>query len=140
VKVLIGIGNSYRGDDAAGLRVAEAVGGIALESPDAARILAAYEGATELVVVDAVESGAAPGSIHRLDASHRPLPASLFTSDSHHFGLAQAIELGRALGRLPDSVKVFGIEGRSFGFEEGISQEVGVAIDVLTRELGSADG
>lgn len=140
MKVLIGIGNSFRGDDAAGLKVAEAVGGIALESPDAAEILAAWEGATELVVVDAVLSGAAPGFVHRLDASHRPLPSDLFSSDSHHFGLAQAIELGRALGRLPASVKVYGIEGRDFHYEQGISQEVSVAIGVLTKELGAADG
>lgn len=140
MKVLIGIGNSFRGDDAAGLKVAEACGGIALESPDAAEILATWEGAAELIVVDAVESGAAPGFIHRIDASARPLPAELFTTDSHHFGLAQAIELGRALGRLPARVLVYGIEGRSFGYEEAISEEVRVAIGVLVKELGERNG
>lgn len=139
-RVLIGIGNSFRGDDAAGIRVAEATGGIAMESPDAAEIMAAWEGATELVVVDAVQSGAAAGHIHRIDASHRPLPADLFTSNSHHFGLAQAIELGRALGRLPASVMVYGIEGQSFEYGEEISDEVRVAIDVLTKEVGVRNG
>jgi len=139
-RVLIGIGNSMRGDDAAGILVAEAVGGIAMESPDAAEILAAWEGAEDLVVVDAVQSGSAPGHIHRIDASHRPLPADLFTSNSHHFGLAQAIELGRALGRLPASVMVYGIEGRSFEYGEAVSDEVRVAIDVLTKEVGVRNG
>lgn len=137
MKVLIGIGNSMRGDDAAGIRVAEATGGIAMESPDAAKLLSAWEGATELVVVDAVESGAQPGFIHRLDATHKPLPADLFASDSHHFGLAQAIELGRALGRLPLSVKVYGIEGRSFGFQQTMSQQVQSAVAALASELGT---
>ncbi|MBL8174907.1 MAG: hydrogenase maturation protease, partial [Bryobacterales bacterium] len=94
MKLLLGIGNSMRGDDAAGILLAEALGGIAMESPDAAEILAAWEGAEDLVLVDAVKSGAAPGTIYRIDASHQPLPADLFTSNSHHFGLAQAIELG----------------------------------------------
>lgn len=139
-RVLIGIGNSFRGDDAAGIRVAEATGGIAMESPDAAEILAAWEGAEDLVVVDAVQSGAAAGHIHRIDASHRPLPADLFTSNSHHFGLAQAIELGRALGRLPASVTVYGIEGESFEYGEEVSEAVRVAIDVLAKELGVRNG
>lgn len=140
MRVLIGIGNSMRGDDAAGILVAEAAGGIAMESPDATEILAAWEGAEDLVVVDAVQSGSTPGHIHRIDASHRPLPADLFTSNSHHFGLAQAIELGRALGRLPASVMVYGIEGRSYEYGEAVSDEVRVAIDVLTKEVGVRNG
>jgi hydrogenase maturation protease len=137
MRLLLGIGTRFRGDDVAGLRVAEAAGGVAMEAPDAARLLDAWEGVTELVVVDAVRSDAAAGTIHRLDASERPLPAEMFTSDSHNFGLAQAIALGRAMGRLPGRVLVYGIEGKRFGLGDTVSPEVETAIAVLAGELGT---
>lgn len=140
MKMLIGIGNSFRGDDAAGIRVAEAAGGIALESPDAAELLSSWDGAEDLTVVDAVCSGQTPGTIHRLDATDRPLPADLFASDSHHFGLAQAIELARALHRLPKRIQVYGIEARNFEYEQAVSPEVQAAIDVLAKEWRDGHG
>ena len=140
MKMLIGIGNSFRGDDAAGIRVAEAAGGIALESPDAAELLSSWDGAEDLTVVDAVCSGQAPGTIHRLDATDRPLPADLFTSDSHHFGLAQAIELARALHRLPKRIQVYGIEAQNLGYQQAVSPEVQAAIDVLAKEWRDGHG
>lgn len=132
---LLGIGNSFRGDDAAGIQVAQAAGGIPMESPDALELMSAWEGAGEVVLVDAVRSGRPAGTIHRLDASDCPLPADLFACDSHCFGLAQGIELGRALGKLPSRVLVFGIEGKSFVCGEPLSPEVRQAVDTLVWEL-----
>ncbi|MBL8176024.1 MAG: hypothetical protein JNK48_15205, partial [Bryobacterales bacterium] len=79
-------------------------------------------------------------TIYRIDASHQPLPADLFASNSHHFGLPQAIELGRALGRLPARVWVYGIEGAGFGYGQPVSEPVQMAISVLTKELGARNG
>ena len=46
-------------------------------------------------------SGAAPGTTRRLDASRERLPAELFRGSTHALGLAEAVELARALDRLP---------------------------------------
>ncbi len=77
-------------------------------------LVALWEGARTVILIDAVQSGAAPGSIHRLDARSQPFPAGFRGCSTHAFGVAEAIELARALDRLPPRLVVYGIEGRSF--------------------------
>lgn len=120
-RLLIGLGNELRGDDAAGLLVARAAcerehDGIEIVEAGGEPIdlLAAWEAAAATVVADAVRSGAEPGAIHRLDAAAGPLPAPFAAPSTHALGLAEAVELGRALGRLPPRLTVFGIEGATF--------------------------
>lgn len=120
-RVLIGLGNDLRGDDAAGLLVARAAreasrGGVDVVEAGGEPIdlLDAWENAEAAVVVDAVVSGAAPGAIQRIDAAAGPLPAPFAAPSTHALGLAEAVELARALGRLPDRLIVFGIEGSNF--------------------------
>lgn len=71
-----------------------------------------WSGAGQAIVVDAVSSGAEPGAIHRIDPRRQPLPAELFTGSTHALGVAEAVELARALDRLPRRLVVIGIEGR----------------------------
>jgi hydrogenase maturation protease len=134
--LLIGLGNERRGDDAAGLA---AVRRIARERPegveilecesDCAELLDAWRGATRVFVADALASGAAPGSVQRFDAAAAPLPAARFAPSTHAFGLAQAIELARALGELPPALVVYGIEGRSFDAGAPLSPEVEAGVE-----------
>lgn len=78
-------------------------------------------------LVDAVSSGAAPGTVHRIDASARALPAEIFRASTHHLGVPEAIEIARALGRLPARLVVYGIEGASFDAGRGLTPEVAAA-------------
>ena len=73
------------------------------------------------MLADAVASGAAPGAVHRFDAAAAALPASFAGASTHALGLAEAIELGRVLRRLPPRLVVLGIEGAGFatGAEPG---------------------
>jgi hydrogenase maturation protease len=73
-------------------------------------LIDAWDGADSLWLVDAVSSGADAGTIHRLDASEHELPAELFRASTHHVGLAEAVELARALERLPPKTVVYGFE------------------------------
>ena len=73
-----------------------------------------WDAADEAIVLDAVSSGAAAGVIHTIDARRHALPAELFRGSTHLIGLAEAIELGRALDQLPTRLLVVGIEGASF--------------------------
>jgi hydrogenase maturation protease len=90
-------------------------------------LIDSWEGADAVWLVDAVSSGAEPGTVHRLDASEGELPAALFRASTHHFGLAEAVELARAVGRLPRKTIVYGIEGDSFETGETLSPEVEAA-------------
>src|SRR5579859_6692999 len=69
--LIIGIGNEYRGDDAAGVaaarRIREAgLDGVAMieNNGDGAALIEAWKCADNVIVIDAVQSGAPPGAIH----------------------------------------------------------------------------
>ena len=132
--MVIGVGNRWAGDDAAGLAVARRVGGRELEG-DPASLLDAWAGADDVVVVDAAASGAPPGTIRRFDAGAGPLPARSLRSSSHAFGVPDAIELARALGRLPARLEVYAIEGASFAAGAALSGPVERAVDELVAAL-----
>jgi hydrogenase maturation protease len=77
-------------------------------------LLDAWERAALAIVVDATFGGGPAGAVRVLDATEQPLPAGFTGTSTHAFSLAQAIELGRALGRLPERLMVVGIEGERF--------------------------
>lgn len=138
---LVGVGNRWRRDDGAGLAVAallseRAPAGVevVVHEREPIELIEACVGASAVWLIDAVHSGAPPGTLHRFDASERALPAELFSISTHRLGLADALELARALGRLPPSVIVHGIEGARF--EAG--NELSPAVAAATRALATA--
>ena len=132
---VIGLGNEWRGDDGVGLEVARRVRGRVLEGEPLALVVV-VDGEDDVVLVDAVSSDAAPGTIFRFEAGDEPLPTPLFgASSTHALGLADAVELARSLGRLPQRVVVYGIEGESFAFGKGLSAAVAAAADRVTEEV-----
>ena len=102
---------------------------------DVASLLDDWQGAEAAVVIDATLSGSEPGTIRRYEAHDRPLPAAFSRSSTHSFGVAEAVELARALGRLPARVVVFGIEGRDFTPGEGLSPDVDAAVDEVVKQV-----
>lgn len=136
--LIIGIGNPDRGDDAAGILVTRALTGHRTkELPDCTTLIDVWEGERNVVVVDAMRSGRRPGTVGRFDAGETQLPAKSFSS-THSFGLAEAVELGRILNRLPDSLVIYGIElGHvAAGFDVSTTVERAVASIVTILEEG----
>ena len=149
---MIGVGNRWRSDDAAGLEV---VARLRHALPEAVELLEregeptslidAWRGTDVVWVVDAVSSGAPPGTLHRLDAAEHELPADIFRTSTHHFGLAEAVELARAVGALPPRLVVFGIEAARLELGDTLTPEVedavGRAAEAVRGEvLASAAG
>jgi hydrogenase maturation protease len=143
------IGNRWRCDDAAGLEVAARLRGtlppaatLVEHEGEPTALIDAWAGAGVLWLVDAVASGAAAGTVHRLDASNRELPADLFRASTHHVGVAEAVELARALGRLPRQTILFGIEGGSFEIGDELTAPVAHAVvrvaDAIREEVARA--
>jgi hydrogenase maturation protease len=144
--LVIGIGNIFRGDDAAGLiaarrlRELELPGVEVLERDgDVANLEANWQGAARVIVVDAVAATGQGGTIHRFEAHSAPLPRKLFATccSCHAFGLAQQIEVARALGQLPPRLIVYGIEGRDFTLGSRLSPEVAAALPEVVRLLAA---
>lgn len=130
--VAIGVGNRLRADDAAGPAVAarlreRAPGGLVVleRDGDPGALMDAWAGADLALVADAVTSGAPAGEVHRLDATERALPARTFGCSTHAIGLGEAVELARALDRMPRRLVVYGIEGAAW--EAGAEPDPAVA-------------
>ena len=139
--LVIGIGNAWRSDDAAGLVVARRLAALAPALRVAERegepvdLIDTWADQDEVILVDAVESGARPGTIHRIDAAERGLADAPPRGSTHALSVAEAIDLGRVLGRLPRRLLVFGIEGRSFAAGGCLSPDVERAAECLAQEL-----
>ena len=102
---------------------------------DCLGLLDRWAGADTALVIDAARSIHAPGSIAELDAGSTPLPSGLSLRSSHAFGVADAVELARALGVLPPAVVIYAIEGRSFGYGDGLTRAVAAAAEEVTRRI-----
>ena len=98
-------------------------------------LIDAWAGAGALWLVDAVSSGAEPGTVHRVDASHGDLPERFGGGSTHHFGLGETVAMARALGRLPDRVVVFGIEGEQFEVGDELTPRVQSAVVEVVRAV-----
>jgi hydrogenase maturation protease len=139
---VVGFGNRWRRDDAVGLEVAAR---LRAELSDDVEVLEREGEPTGLIsewgpedevwLVDAVSSGAAPGTVHRIDASERELPAAIFRASTHHLGVPEAVEVARALGRFPARLVVYGIEGANFEAGRGLTPEVEGALEQVVAAL-----
>ena len=128
----IGVGNELRGDDGAGLRVADL---LAARGFDAIRcegepiaLLDLWEGADAVFVVDAV-AGAHAGRIWRWQPGAAEMPLELRRHASTHLlGLGDVLQLAERLGRAPRELTVIGIEGDSFELGSAPSPAVEAAV------------
>ena len=151
--LVVGIGAPDAGDDAVGPLVADAVARLGLAGVD----VLAHEDPTDLtllwrgrpgvVVVDAVRSGAAPGTVVVLDLTDAAASGGRQviggSTGTHDFGLASAIALSRALGTLPGRLAVVGVDGVPFAPGDPLSPAVAAALPdavVAVRRLVSGQG
>ncbi len=139
--LIVGVGNAARSDDGAGIAAAAR---LARLLPPGIRVLA-NDGdllslvddlptADLVVIIDATASGERPGTIRRAEVHDRPLPEGHAGCSTHAFGVGEAVEIARALGRLPPRLVVFGIEGRDFGPGDALSPDVETAVDEVVRQ------
>lgn len=141
--LVIGIGNLYRRDDAVGLIVARRLKEKNLDhvevlemSGEGAALIEAWRGAEKVILIDAVRSGAEPGTIFRFEAHRQPIPTEFFHYlSTHAFSVAEAIELARTLNKLPPCLIVYGIEGKNFEAGEGLSREIELAAHEVQKQI-----
>jgi len=134
--VVVCMGNRFRGDDGVGPAVGERVRAqapkgvsVTVFEEEPTRLIDALGDADVALVVDAVSTGAPAGTLHRFDASDTPVPSRELRSSTHGLGIGEALELARALGRLPARTVVFGVEGSDFLARDGLSPAVADAVD-----------
>ncbi len=145
--VVAGLGSEYRHDDGAGPLVAARAVDVAGTGSDIGPmtdpldLLGAWDGADLAIVVDAIRSGAVPGTLCVVDLSGGD---SVDTStrhsgstSTHGIGLTGVLRLARAVGHAPRRVVVVGIEGEDFDQGKGLSPAVEAVVpDAVERVVG----
>jgi hydrogenase maturation protease len=149
--LVLGVGNALLGDDGAGLLVLAELErdaekwGAQVEFLDGGTqglaLLARIAGRRALLVLDAVELGAAPGTVHVLRGwSH----AGERASTAHESNVAELLQASTLLGECPEQVTVIGIEperiGTGIGVSEAVASAVGKAVEAARGELGGPAG
>jgi len=151
--LVLGIGQSLRGDDAAGL---EAVSLWQKQYPDSAapihveltelpglNLLDLLDGMDAAILVDAVHAQAAPGALLRIG----PDELAAFTPETasaHGWGVAETLHLGLSLYPALAKVRItmIGIVGRQFNLGAGLSPEIlaaiGEAANMIENEVQAA--
>jgi hydrogenase maturation protease len=139
--IVIGVGNRDRGDDAAGPIVCDR---LRARSGDTASLrMFVCEGSIldlalhwdhddHVVIVDAMQPGDEPGRIVTVDATVEPLPMPGAVS-THEIDVSAAIELARAIGRMPARLLLIGIEAAQTEWCTPPSAAVEAAIDAVVN-------
>lgn len=153
---VIGVGQSLRGDDAAGLAAVRqwrekfpetaSLPEVRVETNElpGLALLDLIEGAEAAILVDAVQSFALPGTIHRLHQEE--LSAFVSTAKSAHgWGVAETLDMGRLLGKINGtSIRLIGIEAEQMilGMElsKTVQDAIPLACDVIQEEVEALIG
>ncbi len=148
--LVLGIGQSLRGDDAAGLeavqmwqakfpRSADRVKVDTIELPGL-HLIDLIEGMDAAILVDAIQESSPPGTILHIG----PDELAGFSVDSksaHGWGVAETLQLGRSLypSLEKSRITLIGIVGKDFSMGVGLSQEVRAAmtkvVEMIEREI-----
>jgi hydrogenase maturation protease len=136
------IGNPQRGDDGVGAAVAKRLresapaevriiecGGDVLELIDE------WAGCAAVILVDASDPAGNPGRIRRLDLVSSVLSADFAQNSTHAFGLAETVELARALNQLPWRLVAYLVEGERFDFGAPLSRVVAAAVGRVVQAV-----
>ncbi len=142
-KLVIGIGNRFRGDDALGPVVADELEkrGIRVieHSGEPASLIDAWQGYDHVILVDAVFSGEEPGTTHHFDLSCQRLPVNFAKPTTHAVGVAEAVEFARVLNKLPPVIEFYGVEGLGYEHGAGLSAQVDAGMRTLIEKLAIGD-
>jgi len=136
---VVGCGNPYAGDDGAGLeivrRLRENWDGSCelLDRPQAGlELLDCMQGADVILFVDAVSSGAPPGTLHLVPLPSPDLEArGLGALSSHGWGLTEALSLMSALEWQAPRLFLLGVEIETLAPDKPRSEAVEAAIQTV---------
>ncbi|SHE58596.1 hydrogenase maturation protease [Microbulbifer donghaiensis] len=139
---IISLGNRFRGDDGIGPLVLDKLRerfGRALDcienGGDMTQLLEDWRERHVCVVDAVVLPGRAAGDIIRLDGLADPPLETVRTTSSHGLDLAEAIELGRALGALPLRMDIYAICGENFATGAALTADVAAAAGRVARSI-----
>lgn len=137
---VIGIGNPFRGDDAAGLQVVDGVKKAISTGIDFFEIRGDMTSIIEhlstfqtVFLVDACQGETFEWL--RIDALREGIPLEHTQTSTHGLGVSQAVEMAKNFGQLPDKLILYVIKGNYFGISHSISSSVEKIIPIVIKEI-----
>lgn len=146
--LVLGLGNALMNDDAFGCRV---VGELTAGFEFAANVtvldggtlgldlLPYLEGVDKLLIVDALEMDAEPGTVFRLEGEEVPRAFASKLS-VHQMGVQDLLAVAELQGNLPGELVVWGVQAGSVEMEMQLTPPVQAALDpVLAGVVGELE-
>jgi len=140
---VIGIGQPAAGDDGVGHAVIDNLAAMTLPAGtelsrvrEASALVELLSGADRAVVIDAVVDAGSPGTVHVLDASQLD-DAAMSSVSSHGIGVAQALEIARAVADdVAGDVRFVAISIASPSrYQHGLTDDVARAVPHAARAV-----
>jgi hydrogenase maturation protease len=140
--VVIGLGNPIMADDGVGiaalerLRAAGAPAGVELVDGGTwgMNLLPVIEAADKLVLMDAIDAGGEPGTLHVLERAR--IPRYLATKISpHQVDLCDVLALAELRGTLPEDTVAIGLQPARVEMSCELSEAVRVRVDDLVAAV-----
>ena len=143
--LVVGVGNRSRGDDRIGPAVVDAVrthpelagADTIVATGDLSDLVVTWTPNHDVVIVDAMIGGRAPGTVVVIDGLNDPLPATGRPLSSHGFGLVDTIELARLLGRSPRTLTVIAVELGGTGLLDPMTKTAADAVATVVSTIVS---
>ncbi len=148
---VMAVGNSFYGDDGVGAAVLAHARDRGLWpqadlvdlGTDALALIDHLDQEDLNVVIDAAHMGLEPGAVAVFTPDEVRLKIRSDHLSLHGFGLAEAFDLARRLGRLPRRVVVVGVEPGRVEINTGLSAQVAAAVpgvvDAINAEVSSGN-
>ena len=149
--IIIGIGSLLRGDDAVGIKIAEAIGRetlipdvkVVTTTAGGLALLDLLTGHDRALIIDAIQTRhGRPGEVYRLGLEDIPAPLHSFTV--HDVSLRSALDVGQNMGLpLPSEIVVFAVEVADVtplreSCTPDVEKAIPRAVSLVLGELGHA--
>ena len=145
-EIVLCLGNLLRGDDGAGVAVHHRLAEEASLPEDVELVDGGTPGLETVlllqdyqraIIIDAADMGRRPGEWVRFSPENVLLESGdlALRGTLHSAGLAEALQLGKALGVLPPEIVIYGIQPQEIGWTEGLSEPVQAAVTAVCAAI-----
>lgn len=143
--LILGLGNLLCADDGLGVHAVDALGR-GYELPDGVRVLdggtlglgllSTFEGASDVILVDAIAAAAPPGALVRLDGED-VAPAVRHRLSCHQIGVADLLDALWLLESYPERLVLWGMVPGSLDLDTRLSPRVAAHLPRLVARVAA---
>ncbi|MFW5900662.1 MAG: hydrogenase maturation protease [Halodesulfurarchaeum sp.] len=142
---IVAVGNPIMGDDGVGARVVEVLEDSTLGDREDLTLanagttaffaLEAMSGCDRAIVVDAISTGAEPGTVHRYRYVDGAFDGDIPEMTMHDFSFAEALRAGREAYDIPSEVLIFGVEPERIEMSMELSEAIERTVPTLVAHI-----